>query len=79
VTDETDHFRLADKPGYDAIFVNTSAFPVTNMSATHYVALEKGSVVPASQQDNPISNHLNTWRIAYTIEGIRAWLFEQRL
>jgi hypothetical protein len=40
---------------------------------------EKGTVVPASQQDNPISNHLNTWRIAYNIEGIRAWLFEQRL
>jgi hypothetical protein len=29
VTDETDYFRLADHPGYDAIFVNTSAFIVT--------------------------------------------------
>ncbi len=42
-----------------------------------YVALEKGTVVPPGQNDNGGSDHINTWRIAYTIEGIRDWLFRQ--
>jgi predicted peptidase len=42
-----------------------------------YVALKKGTVVPAGQEDSPGGNHVNTWRIAYTIEGIRDWLFRQ--
>ena len=42
-----------------------------------YVALRKGTVVPAGQPDNGGSNHVNTWRIAYGIEGVRDWLFEQ--
>jgi predicted peptidase len=41
----------------------------------NYVALQKGTVVPPSPQDNGATNHINTWRIAYTIEGIREWLF----
>ncbi|WP_229807661.1 alpha/beta hydrolase-fold protein [Asticcacaulis endophyticus] len=44
----------------------------------NYTVLEKGTVVPEGQDDNPGSNHVNTWRIAYTIEGIRDWLFEQK-
>lgn len=46
-------------------------------NAIHYVALKKGTVVPAGQEDNGGGNHVNTWRIAYTIEGIREWLFAQ--
>lgn len=42
-----------------------------------YVALKKGTVVPAGQEDSPGGNHVNTWRVAYTIEGIRDWLFRQ--
>lgn len=42
-----------------------------------YVALRKGTVVPAGQPDNGGGNHVNTWRIAYGIEGVRDWLFEQ--
>lgn len=44
----------------------------------HYVALEKGSVVPPGQTDDAGSHHVNTWRIAYGIEGIRDWMFRQR-
>ena len=42
-----------------------------------YVSLTKGTVVPAGQNDNPGSNHVNTWRIAYTFEPIRDWLFTE--
>jgi predicted peptidase len=44
----------------------------------NYVALRKGTVVPAGQDDNGGGNHINTWRIAYTIEGIRDWIMAQR-
>ena len=44
----------------------------------NYTPLRKGTVVPPGQPDNGGSNHVNTWRIAYTIEGVREWLFEQR-
>ncbi|MGW0821072.1 hypothetical protein [Streptomyces sp. NPDC002845] len=27
--------------------------------------------------DNSLNNHLNTWKIAYNIEGIREWIFRQ--
>ena len=43
----------------------------------NYVAFRKGTVVPPGQVDDGGSNHVNTWRIAYTIEGIRDWLFKQ--
>lgn len=44
----------------------------------NYVALKRGTVVPEGQVDNGGGNHVNTWRIAYTIEGVRDWLFRQR-
>lgn len=47
-------------------------------SPINYVALERGTVVPLGQHDDGGSNHTNTWRIAYTIEGIRDWMFRQR-
>lgn len=42
-----------------------------------YTVLKKGTVVPAGQADDAGSNHINTWRIAYTVEGLRDWLFTQ--
>lgn len=44
----------------------------------NYVALKKGTVVPVGQTDDAGANHVNTWRVAFAIDGIRDWLFEQR-
>lgn len=44
----------------------------------NYTVLKKGTVVPVGQPENGGTNHVNTWRIAYTIEGLRDWLFSQR-
>jgi predicted peptidase len=41
------------------------------------VALQKGTVVPAGQTDDGGNNHINSWRIAYAIDGIRDWIFRQ--
>lgn len=43
-----------------------------------YTVLQKGTVVPPDMRDDGGSNHICTWRIAYTIEGIRDWLFRQK-
>ncbi|HLZ56218.1 MAG TPA: alpha/beta hydrolase-fold protein [Ktedonosporobacter sp.] len=42
-----------------------------------YTALKKGTVVTDGQPDSAGNNHRYTWQIAYTIEGIRDWLFAQ--
>ncbi|MFJ2816681.1 hypothetical protein ACIQOU_21945 [Streptomyces sp. NPDC091279] len=44
----------------------------------NFVALKKGTVVWPGLSDDSGSNHICTWRAAYTIEGIRDWLFEQK-
>lgn len=44
----------------------------------NYVALRKGTVIPAGQSAAGASGHRNTWRIAYDIAPIREWLFKQR-
>ncbi|MET7566925.1 hypothetical protein ABZT04_00235 [Streptomyces sp. NPDC005492] len=41
------------------------------------VALKKGTVVWPGLEESSVDNHVCTWRAAYTIEGIREWLFEQ--
>lgn len=46
-------------------------------NAINYIALKKGTVVPPGQSDDPGANHVNTWRIAYTIDDIRDWIFRQ--
>lgn len=46
-------------------------------SNVYYVAFKKGTVIPAGQSTQGAAGHRNTWRIAYTIDGIRDWLFEQ--
>lgn len=47
-------------------------------AAINYTPLRAGTVVPPGQPDNGGTNHVNTWRIAYGIEGVREWLFRQR-
>jgi len=44
----------------------------------NYSVLKKGTVVPVGMRDDGGSNHICTWRIAYTIEGVRDWLFTQK-
>ncbi|MFK4098770.1 hypothetical protein ACI2L1_01530 [Streptomyces sp. NPDC019531] len=44
----------------------------------NFVALKKGTVVWSGLTENSVDNHICTWRAAYTIEGIRDWLFEQK-
>ncbi|MBB3953807.1 PHB depolymerase family esterase [Novosphingobium sediminicola] len=41
-----------------------------------YTVLAQGTVVPEGQSDNGGSNHVNTWRIAYTIPEIRDWIMQ---
>lgn len=57
------------------------AFLVSKMMAAgnpiKYTVFQRGTVVPAGMTDDGGSNHVCTWRIAYTIEGIRDWLFRQ--
>ncbi|SUA44269.1 Poly(3-hydroxybutyrate) depolymerase [Neisseria zoodegmatis] len=65
---------LADAAEFDA---EVKAMRSRNANI-NYTVLQKGTVVPAGQTDNTGANHVNTWRIAYTVEGIRDWLFEQR-
>ncbi|MEV6481512.1 PHB depolymerase family esterase [Streptomyces sp. NPDC051576] len=44
----------------------------------NFVALKKGTVVWPGLEESSVDNHVCTWRAAYTIEGIRDWLFEQK-
>lgn len=46
-------------------------------NTVNFSVLKKGTVVPAGQEDTPGSNHVNTWRIAYDISAIRAWIMVQ--
>ncbi|WP_319498704.1 PHB depolymerase family esterase [uncultured Cohaesibacter sp.] len=43
----------------------------------NYVVLEEGTVIPEGADTGGAAGHMNTWPIAYTIEGVREWLFEQ--
>lgn len=45
----------------------------------NYASFVVGSVLPAgsSAASNPGQEHINTWRVAYTIDGIRDWIFQQ--
>jgi predicted peptidase/TPR repeat protein len=57
------------------------AFQVAAMRASDstvkYTMLQRGTVVAAGASDDPPHNHMGTWAIAYSIEGIRDWLFAQ--
>lgn len=43
----------------------------------NYVAFRQSTVIPKGQSAAGASGHRNTWRIAYTIEPIREWIFRQ--
>jgi predicted peptidase len=42
-----------------------------------YTVFAEGTVVPEGLPDDYRNNHIYTWRVAYTIEGLRDWLFTQ--
>lgn len=44
----------------------------------NFVALKKGTVVWPGLEESSVDNHICTWRAAYTITGIREWVFEQK-
>ncbi|MCR6500801.1 hypothetical protein MUO32_17265 [Shinella sp. CPCC 101442] len=46
-------------------------------SPINYVTLAPGTVIPEGESTAGASGHRNTWRIAYTIEPIREWIFRQ--
>ncbi len=46
-------------------------------SPVNYVTFRKGTVIPTGQSTEGAGGHRNTWRIAYTIEPVREWLFRQ--
>ncbi|MHC5307188.1 hypothetical protein [Bartonella sp. LJL80] len=60
-----EQFRVA----YDAIRLQDA--PI------NYIIFKKGTVIPAGESSQGASGHRNTWRVAYTIEPIREWLFNQ--
>ncbi|OCP20541.1 MULTISPECIES: peptidase [unclassified Ensifer] len=47
-------------------------------SPINYVTFAPGTVIPEGESTAGASGHRNTWRVAYTIEPIRAWIFRQR-
>ncbi len=42
-----------------------------------YTVFVNGTVVPKFLPDDGLNNHIYTWPVAYTIEGLRDWLFSQ--
>jgi predicted peptidase len=55
---------------------NVSAM-AANGTHINWAVLNDGTVIPAGVTDSAVTEHLNTWRVAYSISGIRDWLFEQ--
>ena len=47
-------------------------------SNVYYVSFRSDTVILPGQSTAGAAGHRNTWRIAYTIEGVRDWLFQQR-
>ncbi len=43
----------------------------------HYTVFDGSTVVPEGMDDTPGTNHVCTWPVAYGIDGVRDWLFEQ--
>lgn len=58
-------------------FAQSVADQVAKRTTVNYSVLKLGTVVPIGQEDNAGSNHINTWRIAYAIPGIRDWIMMQ--
>ncbi len=60
-----DQFRFA----FDAVDAERTTI--------NYVTFRQGTVIPKGESTAGASGHRNTWRIAYTIEPIREWIFRQ--
>ncbi len=45
---------------------------------THVKYTKLNHVVPSGVGSSAVTEHLNTWRVAYSISGIRDWLFSQK-
>jgi len=43
-----------------------------------YTVFERGTVWPLDQAQSGRNEHMQTWQIAFSIEGVRDWLFTQR-
>ena len=43
-----------------------------------FSVLKKGTVVPAGVTDDAVNVHAYTWRIGYSIQALRDWLFTQK-
>ncbi|MGM9606574.1 MAG: hypothetical protein ACI3XJ_03605 [Oscillospiraceae bacterium] len=43
----------------------------------HYTWFEGNTVIPDGVEPNGETHHINSWRVAYAIEALRDWLFEQ--
>ena len=41
----------------------------------HYTVFNGSTVVAPGHPDHPGSNHTHTWRVAYTVDGLKEWLF----
>lgn len=50
---------------------------ISNNNPINYVVFKKDSVFLEGDSKQGASGHRNTWRIAYSIEPIREWIFEQ--
>lgn len=61
-------------PGEFAALVGAQA---AQSAPVNYTVLRRGTVVLPGQQENAGTNHMNTWRIAYTVSGIRDWIMRQ--
>ncbi|MGW3410791.1 hypothetical protein [Streptomyces sp. NPDC000888] len=73
-----DVIRGGDGQSTVAEFAPLAAEMSAKGTPVNFVALKKGTVVWPGLSDDSGSNHICTWRAAYTIEGIRDWLFQQK-
>ncbi|GLS28372.1 hypothetical protein [Neomesorhizobium albiziae] len=54
------------------------AIATARTRAPFYVVLRQGTVIPEGESTAGTSGHRNTWRVAYTIEPVREWIFQHR-
>ena len=43
----------------------------------NYASFVKGSVLAAGESSQGAAEHTSTWKVAYSIDGVRDWIFEQ--
>ena len=50
---------------------------ISQKSNIKYTTLEKGTNPYLTKDANPGSEHAGTWKVAYSISGIKDWMFSQ--